>query len=732
MAHHSALGSWNRGALRRRQSQLALGRKGLVLSQADIEPQGSAKSTFRGDIQGLRAVAVLLVMLWHAGLTALPGGYVGVDVFFVISGFLMTGLLYREASADRRISLWGFYARRARRLLPASALLIIFVAVASRAFLPPVRWGSIGRDLLASSLFGMNWQLSSQSTEYLAATLAPSPLQHFWSLGVEEQFYFIWPVLLLVFTIRARRRRDSLTPGVTLLLATITIPSLLWSIHLSSSNPGSAYFVTTTRLWELAVGGAVAVFASYLRRMPTPVALAVGWIGLAAAVAAGFIYDSHTMFPGYAAALPVLGTAAVIAAGPAAGAAGPGAVLGLAPLRKLGDWSYSLYLWHWPVIVIATAKLGALSQSQGLAAVALSFLPALLAFYLVEEPARTAKGMRQTGDALAKGGLILLASSTASVVFIVLTPTAPPATAVDITSAHRPSDGPGPARKVQNVKHFGAQVLAASPLGDPAGVAVNNPGAFTPQPGQREKGALCEATETSDALRTCDVGVLGSSVHVVLVGDSHAAQWISGLDEVAKERNWRLTLMTKDACPFANVRVSVRSPASCAAWNRNLAAYLAARPPAVVITSQHEYLVLAASGPLDATASAGAMAQGLRSSYATLIAAGTKVLVLRNTPQPGINIEDCVSGNSGNVKKCAIPRSKAVNPVGAAQIAAAKGLAGASLIDLTNAICPNDPCAPVIGGVLVYRDTEHMTRTYGLSLAPRLLSAFNVAVPGSG
>ena len=145
------------------------------MPRPDFEPQGSPKSTFRGDIQGLRAVAVILVILWHAGLSALPGGYVGVDVFFVISGFLMTGILYREASFGRSISLSGFYARRARRLLPASALLVIFVAVATRVFLPSVRWGSIGRDLLASSLFGVNWRLSSQSTDYLASSRAPSP-----------------------------------------------------------------------------------------------------------------------------------------------------------------------------------------------------------------------------------------------------------------------------------------------------------------------------------------------------------------------------------------------------------------------------------------------------------------------------------------------------------------------------------------------------------------------------
>jgi peptidoglycan/LPS O-acetylase OafA/YrhL len=694
--------------------------KVLAVLKPDIEPQGSAKSTFRGDIQGLRAVAVVLVMLWHGGLSVLPGGYVGVDVFFVISGFLMTGLLYKEACADRRISLPGFYARRARRLLPASALLIIFVAVSTRLFLPSVRLDSIGKDLLASSLFGMNWRLSSQSTDYLASSLAASPLQHFWSLGVEEQFYFIWPVLLLIFTIRARRRRTSLTAGAALLLAAVTIPSLLWSIHLSSSNPGSAYFVTTTRLWELAVGGVVAVFAAHVHRIPTPAAIAVGWVGLAAAVASAFIYTTHTTFPGYAAALPVLGTAAVIAAGPAAGARGPVAVLGLAPLRKIGDWSYSLYLWHWPVIVIATVKWGPLSQSQGLAVVAISFLPALLAFYLVEEPARTAKALRHTGDALKGGGLILLASSTAALVFLAVSPAIPPATAVSASSS-----------QVGTGQKFGAQVLAASPMGDPAGVAVDDPGDFTPQPGQVETSPVCGVARDNDAIKTCDVGDLSSSVHAVLVGDSHAGQWATALAEVAVQRKWRLTLVTKDGCPYTSVRVLTSWTASCEAWNKNLAAYLAAQRPAVVITSQSEYVV-STRGPADTKAGAPAtMADGLRNNYVTLIAAGTKVLVLRNTPWPGIDIGDCVSGSSGQFKKCAVSRSKALDHVGAAQVAAVEGLVGASLIDLNDAICPDNPCAPVIGGVLVYRDSHHITQTYGLSLVPRLLSAFNAALPAA-
>ena len=349
-------------------------------------------------------------------------------------------------------------------------------------------------------------------------------------------------------------------------------------MHQSPSHPGRDYCGRTSRLWEIAVGDAVAVFALHLRRIPTPLAVVVGWVGLAAALASGFLFNSQTTFPGYAALLPVLGTAAVVAVGPAAGAAGPVALLGLAPLRKLGDWSYSLYLWHWPFVVFATAKWGPLTQSQGLAVVALSFLPALLAFHFVEEPARTAKGLRTTRDALRAGGVILLSTSTAALVFLVVIPPVPPATAANASSG-----GFGKGQK------FGAQILAASPLGDPAGVAVDDPGGFTPQPGQVEGSPACGAARDSDKVKTCEVGDRLSSVHVVLVGDSHAAQWATALADVAAKRHWRLTLVSKDGCPYASVRVATSWAASCETWNKNVTAYLTAQRPAVLIASQTEY-----------------------------------------------------------------------------------------------------------------------------------------------
>lgn len=225
---------------------------------------------FRRDIQGLRAVAVVLVLLYHAGVPQLAGGYVGVDVFFVISGFLITGLIVREIERTGRLSLTRFYARRARRLLPATAVVFVAVAALTLVALPAMQWRTVGRDLAASTLYVVNWELAQRSVDYLAADTATSPLQHFWSLAVEEQFYVVWPLLVAMLVWWLRRRSGRVRPGgLTLGLLLIAVPSLVWSVHLTSADPGRAYFVTTTRLWELAVGALLAVNLARVDRVPT-------------------------------------------------------------------------------------------------------------------------------------------------------------------------------------------------------------------------------------------------------------------------------------------------------------------------------------------------------------------------------------------------------------------------------------------------------------------------------
>lgn len=291
-----------------------------------------------------------------------------------------------------------------RRALPSSFI----VALATALFLPRTRWVSTAWDVVASSLSGINWRLAAQSIDYLAVGEAPSPVQHFWSLAVEEQFSLVWPLLLLLATwwaqplggrrhYRPRNGREAtravrITQSLFLGLALIALPSLAWSIHLTATDAGPAYFVTTTRMWELAIGSGIAIGSAGLARIPRRAAARLGWAGLAAVVGTGFTLTTATPFPGVVALIPTLGTAAVIASGPAAGQWGPVNVLGSAPMRWIGGLSYSLYLWRWPLIVLATAILGnPLTLPQGLGVVLASFVPAYLSRRYIEEPVRRAR-----------------------------------------------------------------------------------------------------------------------------------------------------------------------------------------------------------------------------------------------------------------------------------------------------------------------------------------------------
>ncbi|MBT8493019.1 MAG: acyltransferase, partial [Deltaproteobacteria bacterium] len=352
--------------------------------QTPRAPDTTGSGAFRPDIEGMRAVAVVLVMLYHAGIPWFSGGYVGVDVFFVISGFLITGLLVRELEATQHIDLARFYARRVRRLLPAAGFTLAAVAALTVAFLPVTRWLSVGRDIQWSALYAVNWRFAGRAVDYLTADEAASPVQHFWSLAVEEQFYLVWPILLLVLTIAARRFARPLRSGLIIGLVAVGAPSLWWSISLTASEPGRAFFVSTTRVWELALGGGLAILTPQVRRLPARATVGLAAVGMIGIIWASVTYDALTLFPGSAALVPVLGAVAVVAAGTALPANPISRVLGLEPMKQVGAMSYSLYLWHWPLVVAADATWGPLSPTTGFAVVAVSVVPAWLAYRYVE------------------------------------------------------------------------------------------------------------------------------------------------------------------------------------------------------------------------------------------------------------------------------------------------------------------------------------------------------------
>lgn len=680
--------------------------------------RSTASGGFRPDVEGMRAVAVWLVLLYHAGFPFLRGGYVGVDVFFVISGFLITGMLVREVQRDGRVSLARFYARRAKRLLPAAALVLVVTALMTWLFLPITDRRTFGGDIVAAALYAVNWRFADRSVDYLAEDVGISPVQHFWSLAVEEQFYIVWPLLLVLVAWWVRRTGRSVRATMGVGLAVIAVPSLLWSITMTADQPAAAFFVSTTRLWELAIGAAVAISAPALATLSRVFAAMLAWAGLAAVVASALIVTAGTAWPGYVALLPTLGTGAVIAAGPAAGSAGPVAILGLRPMVWIGGLSYSLYLWHWPLIVVATERWGELSVVRGLLVVLFSFVPAWLAWRFLENPVRFAASMSKSPRlALSVGANLSLLGVVAGLILVL-------------------NVSPSTSSVGAKFQTEGAAVLAANPAGDQAGAPVDHVAAITPAPLEATAdtpdayGRGCQVRAASAEPVSCEYGDPQGELTIALVGDSKALQWINALDEIGKTRGWRVVTFTKSACSFTDATITFDGEIyeSCSTWNDAVLEELTSDPPDLIVTSQGKQTALDDRDDADSNQSREAMIDGLVRRWSLLTASGSQVVVLADTPQPGMNVYECAAENPDHLTACAFDRADAVRASAAPTQQLAVEQTDVVWIDLTDAICPVDRCAAVIGNALVYRQGSHLTATYVESLAPRLEAALEEIV----
>ncbi len=366
---------------------------------------------FRPDVQGLRAVAILLVVLFHAHVSAVSGGFVGVDVFFVISGFVITGVLLREHGSTGSTSLVAFYGRRARRIIPAATLVIVVAVIASYLVLGPLNGHQTATDGIWASIFLVNIHFANTGTNYLASQLPPSVLQNYWSLAVEEQFYLVYPALFLA--IGKLSWRLSLRRRLGIVLGLVVLGSFIDSIIQTSVDPTAAYFLPFPRAWELALGGLVAVGTVGLRRLPARWAALLSWLGLACILAAAHFYTAATAYPGWAVALPVGGAALVIAGGVAQPAAGVETVLRVQPFQWIGLISYSWYLWHWPVLTIATERQGtdSLPTGESLGWVLLSLGLAVITYRLIENPIRRSRTLiLRRWASLVLGGCLVVSS----------------------------------------------------------------------------------------------------------------------------------------------------------------------------------------------------------------------------------------------------------------------------------------------------------------------------------
>lgn len=682
---------------------------------APAEPSAPTRTGVRPEIQGLRAVAVSFVVLYHLWPARLPGGYVGVDVFFVVSGFLITGHLLRELEATGRVRLGRFWARRARRLLPSSLLVLVAAAAATVVWVPPALWRPFLVDTAGAATYVLNWLLAAQAVDYLAAEDAASPVLHYWSLSVEEQFYLVWPVLLLAAAVAAVRlgRRPRAAAGWV--VGAVTVASLAWSLHLTATSPSSAYFVTTTRAWQFGVGALLALVVARhggsAGSAPRTRALASG-VGLLAVIGAAATFDAATPFPGTAALVPTLGAALVVAAGSPPVTWSASRPLGWSPARWLGDVSYATYLWHWPPLVVLPYALGRTPRATDkLVLLVVVVLLAWLTTRYVEDPARRAHGRlatpRATLGATAVAMAVVLGLCGAGI--------ARGDAAVAADAARAASYVADPPRC------FGAAALTEPGCPDPrlADVVVPAPAAAVDDTGDH---ARCWVVRDSADLSSCSFGSTGPGVpHVALVGDSHARALMDAFVALAEEGRLVVDTYVKAGCAWSTAvpRNDDAAVRSCRDWRDQLGARLVAdagRYDAVVTTSYaHERLEVPRGEERAAYASAG-----LVDAWAPVLARGTPVIAVRDVPWHPSSPNVCLETTGrGDPSRCSEPRRAAFGAPDP-QVAAVERSPGAALLDLSDLFCDDARCPAVVGGVTVYRDGHHVTATYARTLADPL------------
>ncbi|MEV4560240.1 SGNH hydrolase domain-containing protein [Kitasatospora sp. NPDC049285] len=648
-------------------------------------PPAPARPAFRPDVEGLRAVAVLAVLGFHAAVPGMAGGFVGVDVFFVISGYLITGLLRGESLATGRVRLAEFYSRRARRLLPSAAVLLAVVAVLGALLTAPLRRADLERDVLASALSLANWRFISEQTDYLAAGRDPSALLHFWSLAVEEQFYLLWAPLLALAARWAWRRRTLFA------LTTLFAAASFWlSLHWSAG----AYLSSPTRAWQFAAGALIALLP--VRRLPRAVRELCGLGGMAAVLAGVLLFDSRTPYPGWAALLPTLGTAAVLLAGERHTV---GRLLALRAPRAIGRLSYNLYLWHWPVLVLAEARWGTLDWPVKVALTAAAALPALAALHWLEQPLRSSRVLGE----IPRRGLSLGLTAVILPVLLALV------VGSGTIRALGPATPPDPAGLPPGARDGRSLLLAPPPASAPT----------VPNPVQARQDfppdGACEVAPEAVTSPPCRFGA--GEDRIVLLGDSHAGQWFSPLLGVAAQHRLALEELVKQGCPLPQLTVTNpqlgRTYHECDSWRTAALARLkdGPKPKLIVVSSLNRY-----------TGDREALLRGWQQTLTPLRELGVPIVYLKDTPIPGRDVPACVSGHPDAPSACEFPRADALWTDPVADEVAAGRLPGVRVLDVNPVLCPGAgrSCPAVLEHVLLYRDDSHLTNTAAVVLAPRL------------
>ncbi|MCX4993587.1 acyltransferase family protein [Streptomyces sp. NBC_00568] len=672
----------------------------------DLRPAPSLPA-LRGDIQGLRGLAVTLVVLAHAEAPFLAGGYVGVDVFFVISGFLITSGLIREASSSHSISLRRFYARRAVRILPLASLVALTTMLGCWLYASKLRYAEFMHDALASALYFVNIDLAASSTDYLSEGTTPSPFQHFWSLAVEEQFYFVWPVLLLMSWKYCRSTWLKALP-----LGVLCLVSYALAVQTGQTSASWSYFGPHTRLWELGAGSLLAFGHGALAHLPRLLSATGTWLGLAGILASALLYDDKTPFPGHYTLLPVAGAVLVIAGGCNASPSAASRLLAMRPATRVGNLSYGWYLWHWPVMMIGPAALARTATptlSLILAVVALAL--AWVTLHLVEDPIRFRSSLRDRPTAALTFGVSLSATVTAASLIAAFVPP-------QISSTARAPQLGRSLASASNPQEHLADLLTEAATSLPRNLS---PGLTDIK---RQRSALyrdsCHVSYAATRSPDCVYGDTASDKVIVLFGDSHAAQWFPALDQISRRNGWKLVSLTKASCKTADVMIvnQNRPYEACDSWRKDALNRIKKLQPLLVVASSSE-----AATPVHRMKSPRRQWQaGYERVYQQLAGASGHLAVMLDTPWPSSDAVECASSYPLDLPTCEQDQNDAVkDPMLREASRRAARRAKAFVVDPSPWLCrPQGRCPLVVGDTFAYRDESHLAESFAQALIPVL------------
>ena len=654
---------------------------------------------FRPEIQGVRALGALLVASFHIWFGRVSGG---VDVFFIVSGYLILGSLLRQADKTGRIDLIGFAYRLSKRLLPAALFVILAVLLGAWLWLPQTRWEFVIKEAVASTLYVENWKLIRQSVDYLSRDELPSPFQHYWAISIQGQFYVIFGIGIAIYLYLSRKVIGRAWNPL-ILIGAIFAGSLAYSIWLTIVDQPTAYFSTFTRLWEFALGGMLAAILPRLS-LSFGMRLFLGWIGFIAILSCGAVLQVATLFPGYAALWPTLGACCVIAAGQTGSKLGADAILGSRPLAYIGDISYSLYLWHWPLLIFYRAIFNEVEAGlwAGLAILAISIVLSALTQRYIEQPfikleRTTANPWPWLAQAAAAGIMTLLVAG-GWYLYVAKVKHDQIAAPLDLT-AH-----PGALAFGQAARADGADIR-------PGPLWVRDDKAVAYDDG-------CHQSLESSKLVTCVYGDKDAPTSIAIVGGSHSLMWLPAFQEIAQRRDLKIITMTKSSCLFSSAYVGgiVAFKEQCAKWNQQALTKLLELKPSAVFTI--------------ATRGSGAeetIPEAYVEPWRALAGAGIQVIAIRDTPWMMFDVAECIEIAGADADACARPRKSMLadrDPIETAGDLPPN----VRYIDLSRYFCNDDTCPPVAGNVLIYSDQHHITATYARTLSPALEEAVFAAL----